>query len=43
MSSVFTRLMTISNFKTLEPKDLFDNVVANLERLRNEPTGDSGV
>ena len=28
-------------FKTLEPKDLFDNVVANLERLRNEPTGDS--
>ena len=29
-------------FKTLEPKDLFDNVVANLERLRNEPTGDSG-
>ena len=27
-------------FKTLEPKDLFDNVVANLERLRNEPTGD---
>ena len=30
-------------FKTLEPKDLFDNVVANLERLRNEPTGDSGV
>ena len=26
-------------FKTLEPKDLFDNVVANLERLRNEPTG----
>ena len=30
-------------FKTLEPKDLFDNVVANLERFRNEPTGDSGV
>ena len=28
-------------FKTLEPKDLFDNVVANLERLRNEPTGAS--
>ena len=28
-------------FKTLEPKDLFDNVVANLERLRNESTGDS--
>jgi len=28
-------------FKTLEPKDLFDNVVANLERLRNQPTGDS--
>ena len=28
-------------FKTLEPKALFDNVVANLERLRNEPTGDS--
>ena len=26
-------------FKTLESKDLFDNVVANLERLRNEPTG----
>ena len=30
-------------FKSLGPKDLFDNVVANLERLRNEPTGDSGV
>ena len=28
-------------FKTLEPKDLFDNVVANLERLRNQPTGDA--
>ena len=28
-------------FKTLEPKDLFDNVVANLERFRNEPTGNS--
>ena len=28
-------------FKTLEPKDLFDNVVAHLERLRNEPTRDS--
>ena len=28
-------------FKTLEPKDLFDNVVANLERLRNQQTGDS--
>ena len=28
-------------FKTLEPKDLFDNVLANLERLRNEPTGGS--
>ena len=28
-------------FKTLEPKDLFDNVVANLERLRNEPAGGS--
>ena len=28
-------------FKTLEPKDLFDNVVEHLERLRNEPTRDS--
>ena len=28
-------------FKTLEPKDLFDNVVAHLERLRNQPTGNS--
>ena len=28
-------------FKTLEPKDLFDNVVAHLERLRNEPSRDS--
>ena len=28
-------------FKTREPKALFDNVVAYLERLRNEPTGGS--
>ena len=28
-------------FETLEPKDLFDNVVAKLERLRNQPTGDA--
>jgi hypothetical protein len=28
-------------FKTLEPKALFDNVLAHLERLRNEPTGGS--
>jgi hypothetical protein len=28
-------------FKTLEAKALFDNVVAHLERLRNEPTGGS--
>ena len=27
-------------FKTLEPKAAFDNVVTHLERLRNEPTGD---
>jgi Short C-terminal domain/GRAM domain len=26
-------------FKTLEPKALFDKVLAHLERLRNEPTG----
>ena len=30
-------------FKTLEPKDLFDNVVANLERLSSPATGVSGV
>jgi len=28
-------------FKTLEPKALFDSVVAHLERLRNEPTAGS--
>jgi hypothetical protein len=28
-------------FKTLEPKALFDDVVAHLERLRNKPDGDS--
>src|SRR3990170_3527575 len=28
-------------FKTREPKALFNNVVAHLERLRNEPTGGS--
>ena len=28
-------------FKTLEPKALFDNVLAHLERLRNEPAGGS--
>jgi hypothetical protein len=28
-------------FKTLEPKALFDNVLAHLERLRNEPSGGS--
>lgn len=28
-------------FKTLEPKALFDKVIAHLERLRNEPTGGS--
>ena len=28
-------------FKTLEPKALFDNVVAHLERLRYEPTAGS--
>ena len=28
-------------FKTLEPKALFDKVLARLERLRNEPTGGS--
>ena len=28
-------------FKTIEPKAQFDNVVAHLERLRNEPTGGS--
>ena len=28
-------------FKTLEPKDLFDNSLSHLERLRNEPAGGS--
>ena len=28
-------------FKTREPKALFNNIVAHLERLRNEPTGGS--
>ena len=27
-------------FKTIEPKAAFDNVVTLLERLRNQPTGD---
>jgi hypothetical protein len=30
-------------FKTLEPKALFDEVLAQLERLRNAPTDDSVV
>ena len=28
-------------FKTVEPKDLFNEVLTHLERLRNEPTGNS--
>jgi Short C-terminal domain len=30
-------------FKTLDPKALFDNLLAHLERLRNEPTGSSAA
>jgi hypothetical protein len=30
-------------FKTVEPKALFDEVLGHLERLRNEPTGNSAA